>query len=383
MSYADKRNGKDTGSFVGEAPKLGKKRRFKLKRDADDYEAFCKMFGREPPTIENAANPTGAPTFAEVAERCKKAGGPHGKWKLERDHSLAQRLQYCIDKLGTYEIQRVTRTVLRERILDTLDKRPKAPGQRRYEGLLSNATKNRYLSVAHAVLTYAHNEEILVEHPPKAPFLDEEETVVKRDILQVDQDEVVLRLMREAGDELEAMCVDVLIQTGLRRGELCGKLQPDQITIEQVEDEEGTLVPVGVIRLHKGQTKNNTARMMMLSAELAKQIRALIAAGKLPTGARVLTCFKRAVKRAGYTGNVVVHSLRHARVTRLRKAGIDRKMRKELLGHMDDDVHDGYDHSDLEDHLEVVKKVEEYAGKRREKAAKRTAQVLDFAQGSK
>lgn len=383
MSYADKRNGKDTGSFVGEAPKLGKKRRFKLKRDADDYEAFCKMFGREPPTLENAASPTGAPTFREVAEKCKQAGGPNGKWKLEKDHSLAQRLQYCIDKLGTFEIQRVSRTVLREQILNTLDKRPKAPGQRRYEGLLSNATKNRYLSVAHAVLTYAHNEEILVEHPPAAPFLDEEETKKARDILAVEQDEVVLRLMREMGYELEALCVDTLIQTGLRRGELCEKLQPDQITIEQVMDEEGTLVPVGVIKLHKGQTKNNTARMMVLSADLAKQIRALIASGKMPSGAQVLKWFKRAVKRAGYTGNIVIHSLRHARNTRLRKAGVDRKIRKEILGHMDDDVHDGYDHVDLEDHLEVVKKAEDYAGKRRDRAAKRSAQVLDFAQGSK
>lgn len=383
MAYADKRDGKATGSFVGEAPKLGKKRRFKLMRDAQDYEAFCKMFGREPPTIEDAANPTGAPTFAEVAEKCKRAGGPNGKWKLERDHSLAQRLQYCIDKLGTYEIQRVTRTVLREQILGTLDKRPKAPGQRRYEGTLSNATKNRYLSVAHAVLTYAHNEEILQEHPPSAPFLDEDETKKARDILQVEQDEVVLKLMREAGELVEAMCVDALIQTGLRRGELTEKLRPDQITIEQVERKDGTVVLVGVIRLHKGQTKNNTARTVILSADLAKQIRALIATEQMPTGARVLTCFKRAVKRAGYTGNIVVHSLRHARATRLRKAGIDKDIRMKLLGHMDENVHAEYQHDDLEDHLEVVEKVEDYAGKRLQRVAKRSTQVLDFAQGSK
>ncbi len=48
MAYADKRDGKLTGSFVGEAPKLHKKRRFTTLQDAKDYETFCKLMGREP-----------------------------------------------------------------------------------------------------------------------------------------------------------------------------------------------------------------------------------------------------------------------------------------------------------------------------------------------
>jgi integrase len=60
----------------------------------------------------------------------------------------------------------------------------------------------------------------------------------------------------------------------------------------------------------------------------------------------------------------VIHSLRHTRVTRLRKAGISEEIRMKLVGHSGKDVHAGYDHVDLEDQLEVVKKVQEYAGKR-------------------
>jgi hypothetical protein len=70
MAYADKRDGKPTGSFVGEAPKLGKKRRFKTLRDAKDYETFCKLMGREPPTVNDDGNPVkadGELTFAQVA----------------------------------------------------------------------------------------------------------------------------------------------------------------------------------------------------------------------------------------------------------------------------------------------------------------------------
>jgi hypothetical protein len=107
MAYADKREGKLTGSFVGEAPKLGKKRRFKTLQDAKDYETFCKLMGREPPTIDEGMDSTGAPTFAQVVEMAKKAGGPDGKWKAGRDRSLMQRLDYCVGIIGPYEIQRV------------------------------------------------------------------------------------------------------------------------------------------------------------------------------------------------------------------------------------------------------------------------------------
>jgi hypothetical protein len=52
MAYVDKRDGKPTGSFVGEWTKGKKKRRFKTLQDAKDYETFCKLMGREPPTID-------------------------------------------------------------------------------------------------------------------------------------------------------------------------------------------------------------------------------------------------------------------------------------------------------------------------------------------
>jgi integrase len=371
MAYADKRDGKLTGSFVGEAPKLHKKRRFKTLRDAQDYETFCKLMGREPPTIDEGHDATGAPTYAEVVERAKKVGGPEGKWKSGRDRSLQQRLDFTVGVIGPYEIQRVNRDVLRK-ITERLD-RAVAPGKRHK---LSNATKNRYLAAAGAVLTFAFNEG-LIPARPKVPLLDEVEDRKERDILQLGQEEVVMQLMRDAGQTIDADCIDLLIQTGLRSGELLRKLGPDQITVETHEDEEGTPVHVGVLRLHKGQNKNKkTARVLIFSADLALKIKAYIVSGSLPDGYQLLRHFKSACERAGYTGNLVVHSLRHTRNTRLRKAGIDKKIRKEMLGHMSDEANDVYDHNDMADRLEVVKKVEEYAGKHTKKVP--ASQVLEF-----
>src|SRR5262249_20931432 len=150
------------------------------------------------------------------------------------------------------------------------------------------------------------------------------------------------------------------------------------IKIEQLQDEDGTDVQVGVLSLSKGQTKNNTTRTVIFSADLAREIKAHLAAGTLPKGDKLLDTFKEACERAGYTGNLVIHSLRHTRNTRLRKAGVERKIRKEMLGHMSDEANDIYDHTDLEDQLEVVKKLREYAGKRAKRAQMTTAQVIDF-----
>lgn len=360
MAYADKRDGKLTGSWVGEAPKLHKKRRFKTKQDAKDYETFCRLMGREPPTVDDGMERTGAPTFAEVAKRAKDAGGPSGKWLKQRDHSLMQRIDYCVGIIGPYEIQRVDRAVLKK-ITDSLD-RAKAPGKTHR---LSAATKNRYLAAAGTVLTFAHYEG-LIPARPVVPLLNEKDERKERDILQLGQDEVVLKLMRDAGDTVEALCVQVLIETGLRSGELL-KLSPEQITVEELEYEDGTPVHVGVLRLHKGQTKNNTFRPVIFSSELAIQIRAIIAVGKMPKADKLLDTFKSACESAGYTGNLVIHSLRHTRNTRLRKAGVGKQIRKEMIGHISDEANAIYDHVDLSDQLEAVKKVQEYAGKRLKK----------------
>jgi integrase len=320
--------------------------------------------GREPPTIADGVQNVEGPTFAEVAQQCKAAGGPRGKWLAERDCSILQRVDHAIDVIGTYPMSYVHDHAqeMADKIVASLD-RAKAPGKKHK---LTNATKNRYVNAYGAVLKYAYKKRIIATRPP-LELLDEVTTRKERDPLNFGQDEVILRLMRENGDTVEADCVEALIETGLRSGEL-RKRAPEDITIEQVMDEDGTLVDVGVVTLPKGRTKNNKSRRVAFSADLARKIKAIVAAGLMPNKDRLLDSFKLAVKRAGYTGNLVIHSLRHTRVTRLRKAGITEEIRVKLVGHSGKDVHRGYDHVDLEDQLEVVKKVQEYAGKRAAKS---------------
>lgn len=361
MAYVDKRDGKPTGSFVGEWPKGRKKRRFKTMKDAENYEAFCKLMGCEPPTVVEGVSGDG-PTFAEVAKACKDAGGPRGKWNAERDCSIIQRVDYAVGLIGSYPIGHVHDNAqeMADKIVASLD-RAKAPGKKHK---LSNATKNRYVNAYGAVLRYAFKKKHVTTRPP-LDLLDEKTDRKERDPLPLGTDDVVLGLMRDAGREVEAMCVDFLIQTGLRSGELLKRIRPEQITIQEVMKPDGSAtVLVGALELSKRQTKNNTSRLVAFSAELAKQIKALIAAGKMPTKDQLLNHFKAAVNHAGIKGNIVIHSLRHTRATRLHKAGISEDIRMKLLGHTGVGVHRDYVHVDLEDQLEIAEKLQDYAGKR-------------------
>src|SRR5579859_5371818 len=106
MAYADKKDGKATGSFVGEWSKGKKKRRFKTMQEAKDYEAFTKLFGREPPSIEDGGPSIGELSYRDVAKLAKDAGGPTGKWKAERDPSLIQRIDFGVSVIGDLGISR-------------------------------------------------------------------------------------------------------------------------------------------------------------------------------------------------------------------------------------------------------------------------------------
>jgi hypothetical protein len=83
---------------------------------------------------------------------------------------VIQRLEHCVG-IGHYGITQVRVRVL-EMITADLRKRPArcALGEKKHK--LSNATINRYLNAASAVLTYAELHK-LITYRPKAPLLPE------------------------------------------------------------------------------------------------------------------------------------------------------------------------------------------------------------------
>ena len=352
MSYAEKRDGKPTGWFYGEVFVKDKRfrRRFETKKHADGYEVYLKLMGEEPPTLDNEGAGAGR-SFAAVAAECKKAGGPNGVWLAGRDPSIIQRVEYCVKIIGHVDIANVTRKSF-ELITSSLKKRP-ALGKKHK---LTNATINRYLNAASAIMTYAEQCEY-IEAAPKAPL--EREIGKKRGILHsFEQEDAILRVLEAEGWRVEALCVRVLVETGLRESELLERLRPEQITIETDADGNEN----GWINFAEDQTKNDEARTVYIRPDLAREVRALLASGSVPIASTLLKRFKRAVKACGYADNIVIHSLRHTRNTRLRKNGVDMKVRMKMLGHKSVAASMRYDHVDTDDQLQAAKKVENVRG---------------------
>lgn len=376
MAYAEKREGKLTGMWYGEAfpiingKKERKRFRFDTKKQAEGFEVYVRLTGTMPPTMDEG--PTSGRTFAEVAKECKLKGGPKGKWLSGKDHSIIQRVDHVAGIVGNIDIAAFKRADF-QLIVDDLRKRPPSASNPKLRGpgknneTLTNATINRYLNAASAVLTFAVKAEYR-DSKPETPQLPEEEN--ERAILQNDDQEAnILRVMETNGDRVEALCVRALVQSGMRSSELLKRLKPHQITIE-TDDEQ---IEFGCITLEGKNTKNKDARKTYIDPQLAREVRAIIAKGEMPSPAHLLTRFKVARDFCGYPENLVIHSLRHTTNTRMRKEGVDIKIRMKMLGQKTVSTSMRYDHIDDADQLEAAKKLKNRRGKSAE-----TAEVLPF-----
>lgn len=366
MPYAEQRDGKVTG-WIGEVDmrhKSGKRfrRRFETKKQAEGYEVYVKMMGEEPPTMHG---PQSGHTFAEVAQLCKDAGGPRGAWRRGRDHSVLQRLDHCVAVLGAYDIAAVDKTAL-DKLVTDLRKRPARNGQP-----MSAGTINRYLDAASAVLTFAAERDFITKKP-KAP--KQKEVSKKRSLLSEDLEAEVLWHLQDAGQHMTHLAVRVLLETGMREGELLGSRSDRPLRVDQIVDEKDAEGNVNTwIVLEGDQTKNTEGRTIAIRQELAQELRAAIRAKALPNGWLLLNHFKTAVKAAGGPANCVIHSLRHTRNTRMMDAGVDIKLRMQILGHKDVQTNLRYSHTDKAAQLEVLKKLQKPAGE-----TPKNAQIVPF-----
>lgn len=352
MSYAERRKGKLSGRWLGEEIVRGKrfKRAFATKAEADGYEAYVKATGEEPPHKDGGKH-TGV-TFREIAELCKQAGGPRrARWKNNRDASVHQRLDHVVTLIGDLDIAAVG-TLQLDGVVRDLQKRPGTKDR-----ALSAATINRYLTAASAVLTFA-SQRGYIQGKPVIPL--QEEDGAREAVVSPDMEAAMLKWMVENEHPMEALCCLVLVETGLRAGELHG-LEPEQITNEW-------------IKLRASQVKTKRAREVYIRPELAKDFRAMIASGQRPKAFHLRRIFKQAAKACGDSGELVVHSLRHTRATRLLENGVDPQITMEMLGWTSFATMTRYRHVNSSMHAEAAKKVARAGG-----GSTENGQVIPFS----
>ncbi len=295
--YADKKNGKLTGSFVIEVTEDGKrmKARARSMDEARQIEKDMKR-GRWEPKVQQAE-----PTFLTLSALIMRAklDRPKAKnsWRVQGE------LEYVETLLGAdTNVEDITSkglTDLAKRIVK--------------ERECSNATANRYVFALMGLLRWGREQDLVVR---AAVFnrLDEGNTKRTRWLTQEQEDQIVEWLF-DCGRVHEAMCVRVLGLTGMRSGELCS------LTADQIDPDAGM-----VTLLYQ---KDGTGEEgIPLEGSLAFSLRQTIERGFMPSKAVLLKWFKKAAGACGIPvgrgkDGVVVHSIRHSTATRLIQAGVN------------------------------------------------------------
>jgi integrase len=307
-AYAERRKGKLTGKWIGEAVVVGDRfrKRFETRKEAERWADMVKLTGREP---DAEGKPGDGPTYGDVLQEARDA---KTEWLRGRDHALQQRLDYTQDALGaSTPIKNITTASL-DKMVATLRKRP---GQK---GKLAHGTINRYLSAASSVLTFARER----GHIPSAPTIPWLSEAGRRFLwLSDEQEAAIVAHMQAAGSPASVTVLKVLIATGMRWGELAG-LEVGQVDIRNAD---------AWVRLW--ETKTDSPRSIPITHELARELRALLSEGALPKYNTFRMRLKNALESAGQSREFCIHSLRHTTATRLIQRGVSLPVVKKYLGH--------------------------------------------------
>ncbi|MDN8037419.1 tyrosine-type recombinase/integrase [Burkholderia vietnamiensis] len=203
-------------------------------------------------------------------------------------------------------------------------------------GTLADSTVNRKLTNVHSVLKYAHDREWLAKMP-KFAWKAEDEGRVRW--ITAEEEILMFGCLAKWGEDEVARFIAVLLDTGMRRGELL-KLQP--------KDVDGPWVRLWVNKTKKARSVPLTERA---EAALAVGLPFRLDENKL----RQVWDKLRSAMGLEDDENFVLHALRHTAATRtLAKTG-NIAMVQKLLGHRKIETTMRYAHISDEDLLSAVR----------------------------
>ncbi|WP_368508073.1 tyrosine-type recombinase/integrase [Bradyrhizobium lupini] len=348
MSFAhkDPRTKKLTGKYEvdfwfkapGE-PDKRMRRVFENKKVAEANEAYARQTGRwADPEDDNAAGPT----FRQAAEDMRKQ---HSVWQRGRDPSGQKRLDWIIGKIGHKAIKTVSTEDL-QGIVDDLKKRP-VKSVLNSTGVMKGRSLNNYLTYASAVLTWAAERPKTYGSfkPPVIPWQD----VVKTRIhfMTQEQQRLLIKFYLEKGWLDEAVAAKVLGQAGLRFNEL-EALEPNMVVVTKRANQQ----EIGWIKLD--ETKTDTPRDVPITAQLARELKALLVNGWRANYDRSRWRFNEARKLYGWGPQVSMYKMRHAAATYLTKRGMQPEKIQQFMGHKDYHTTQQYIHLESEDVAEAA-----------------------------
>ena len=237
---------------------------------------------------------------------------------------LADLYEHCIERFDGHKDADQSKARLREglriigmgkRVQDftTFDYDRLVKELRRRE--LKNSTIDRYLASVSAALRWAQERD-LIDKLPKIPWRKKE--AVETVYVLPDEGEKIAERVASYGLETHAILLRVLIDTGMRAGEL------EAIKPHHIDAAGWVTVEIN---------KTDKPRTVPLTNHLIEPFREIVAAGNLPTYRSLIWYYKKAKKELGFTSKGGLHALRHGVGTKLAKTGVNQKVIQTYLGH--------------------------------------------------
>jgi len=211
---------------------------------------------------------------------------------------------------------------------------------------LSVATLNRDLIAARYVLNWGLRKQLIISNPLKGVRM-ERERKTKRPIVSVVEETL---LLKSAAKHLQEIIICAL-DTGMRRIEILNQKWEDI-------DFHHRLLYVSRSKTAEGESREIplTSRLLVLLTARKQTEGLVFTFGGQPLH-RVKTAWKGALKRSK-SRNLRLRDLRHTFNNRLIFSGVDREVRKSLMGHSDSEIHDVYIQIGLPLKFDAIKKLE-------------------------
>jgi integrase len=330
--YAEKKNGRPTGSWIVEVTVAGRR----LRKRASDIASAKTIEADLTTKVEAGEGFAKTDNRERVAPRTLRElldRGADPIWGRTTIHETASaRVSKCAAIIGSKRLSEIVTTDI-DTVIETL----------RAEGLKST-TINQYLSALHRLTSWGA-ERGWTTGVTSWDWQAKPEQTLR--LINDDEETRIVRALESQGDigREVADFVRVLIATGLRRSELLGRTPADLYVAD------------GATWLRVTNTKTRRARAVPLSDDVASVLR-----GRLPFKLHAHTVRARwdaARTSLGLDGDgrVVVHALRHTFGTRLIRSGVDAFTTGQLMGHSSLQTTQRYVHVADELKLRAIRKL--------------------------
>lgn len=306
--YPEKRDKKPTGRWIVEVVSNYKRQtaRVKTYEEAKRIEAHLLAFGEKPSVTEEK--------LYKVKDLLRDAGSTLFRGNSEEEYDI-KRLTTCALIIGLDTPIEEVRYAALEKVVEALRAKKTFYGKS-YTG----KTINRYLSCMSKALAWAHKRDLIAGMPA---IPREKETEGRIAYLREHEIPKFVEWIRDNERDTTALCLEVLMVTGMRVGELLS-LDPEQVE----QDSDGNYFIV----LEPERTKTRRSRVMPVPRDLGPRLVAMLHE-RLPNYELLRQACHRATIALRLTDNITPHILRHTCATVLTAQGIPSLVVADLLGH--------------------------------------------------